>query len=349
MSSTTWGKFYWADWSNDPKLKLCSLAARGLWMQMLCIASESIPVGYVAVGKIALDNAAIAKLSAASLDEVNDLVAELERNDVFSRTSKGTIYCRRMISDAKKSQTARENGKNGGNPSLRKIKENQASDKGADNIASGIMPDARYQKDVFNSQERDLHQDLASPAEPPKPPVQPAKRIAKPRPRKDDRFERFWSAYPRRVKRPDAEKAFAKAIKRAPEDAILAGVERYKKSKPDYADWAHPASWLNNDRWLDQYDMPPGPGLVIGSADPGWRVMLELFCKTGNWSWAKTSPEPGQPGCKIPPTIIAEYADRLPKNPFAARAPGSTLPLPKCGKSSDAPAQFPQKSDERAA
>jgi hypothetical protein len=114
------------------------------------------------------------------------------------------------------------------------------------------------------------------------------------------------------------------------------------------ADW--PAAWRT---WLAKSAefgriKPQGAGLVIGSAAPDWRVMLDIFCKTRNWSWAKASPEPGHPDCKIPADIIAEFAGRLPPNPFAARAPEWTRPLPKCGKSSDAPTAFPQ-ADERAA
>jgi hypothetical protein len=40
MSGTRWSKFYWSDWDGDMRLRLCSLAAQGLWMQMLCIAAS---------------------------------------------------------------------------------------------------------------------------------------------------------------------------------------------------------------------------------------------------------------------------------------------------------------------
>lgn len=69
-----------------------------------------------------------------------------------------------------------------------------------------------------------------------------------------DDFNAFWSAYPRKVGKFDAKKAYAKARVIATADEILAGVETYKRCKPDYADWCHPATWLNKGRWLDEYD-----------------------------------------------------------------------------------------------
>ena len=64
----------------------------------------------------------------------------------------------------------------------------------------------------------------------------------------------FWPAYPRKVGKKNALAAFKKACDRAPLDEILAGLERYKRYKPAYADWMHPATFLNGDRWEDEYD-----------------------------------------------------------------------------------------------
>jgi hypothetical protein len=69
-------------------------------------------------------------------------------------------------------------------------------------------------------------------------------------------FAAFWSKYPRRVARFDAMKAYAKARTIASAAEILDGVERYIAGKPEYADWSHPATWLNKGRWMDEYDTP---------------------------------------------------------------------------------------------
>jgi hypothetical protein len=65
-------------------------------------------------------------------------------------------------------------------------------------------------------------------------------------------FETWYSAYPRKVAKAKALKAYIAARKKTDAETLLAGVETYLKTKPDYADWAHPATWLNGERWLDE-------------------------------------------------------------------------------------------------
>ena len=69
-----------------------------------------------------------------------------------------------------------------------------------------------------------------------------------------DDFETFWRAYPRRIAKGYARRAFAKAIKKTSLEAILAGIEAYKQNKPDWQDYAHPSTWLNGERWDDEYE-----------------------------------------------------------------------------------------------
>jgi hypothetical protein len=114
MSGTVWKRFFWGDWANDPALRVCSLAAQGLWMRMLCVAAEARPVGFVAVGGRALTDEDFARLGGVAAQEAGALVAELERNGVFSRNRKGTIYCRRMVRDEKKARASAKGGRKGG-------------------------------------------------------------------------------------------------------------------------------------------------------------------------------------------------------------------------------------------
>ena len=123
-----WAKFYWEDWESDPALRLCSLAAQGLWMRMLCIAAKADPFGYVTVNGRPLDYKALARLTGETEETVEHLLSELDRNGVFSRDRKGRIYSRRMVRDFRKTQTARKNGKKGGNPTLCKNRRKSASD-----------------------------------------------------------------------------------------------------------------------------------------------------------------------------------------------------------------------------
>lgn len=76
-----------------------------------------------------------------------------------------------------------------------------------------------------------------------------------------DIFAIWYSAYPHKVGRADAEKAFAKAIKKADLETLQAGLEKYKATKPHDRAWCNPATWLNQERWLDDPADKRGDGL----------------------------------------------------------------------------------------
>ena len=73
----------------------------------------------------------------------------------------------------------------------------------------------------------------------------------------EKRFERFWTAYPRKVGKKEALKAFTRA---SPDDALLermlTAVEKYKRSDQWTRDAGafipNPATWINQERWTDE-------------------------------------------------------------------------------------------------
>lgn len=69
-------------------------------------------------------------------------------------------------------------------------------------------------------------------------------------------FLAFWQAYPRKVGKDAAAKAFTKAMGRITEDdplaVILAGIERALPGWTDPEFTPHPATWLNAGRWSDE-------------------------------------------------------------------------------------------------
>ena len=81
------------------------------------------------------------------------------------------------------------------------------------------------------------------------------------REREKDWFDRFWNAYPRKVGKPAAQKAWRKAIKgpkrpgsAGPIHEIYAGLERWKASDQwqDEKFIPYPATFLNQRRWEDE-------------------------------------------------------------------------------------------------
>jgi uncharacterized protein YdaU (DUF1376 family) len=76
-----------------------------------------------------------------------------------------------------------------------------------------------------------------------------------------DRFDEFWQSYPRKVAKPTAAKAWAKAVKETEPQTIIDGLQRQAPSMagkdPQYI--PHPATWLNGKRWADA---PPQSGAL---------------------------------------------------------------------------------------
>ena len=111
-------QFYPADWRKDPALSSCSLAARGLWIELMCIAHESDRYGHLSVNGRAMDAKQIARMVGESPAAVAKLLAELEAAAVFSRGEDGVIYSRRMVKDEHIRDVRAAAGKKGGNPNL---------------------------------------------------------------------------------------------------------------------------------------------------------------------------------------------------------------------------------------
>lgn len=84
-----------------------------------------------------------------------------------------------------------------------------------------------------------------------------------------DRFDEFWKAYPNRVAKGAAVRAFKSALNKCDADTIIAAAAQYAsdpKRDPEFT--AHAATWLNGERWLDEVE-PVKP--------TGVPTMLEQF------------------------------------------------------------------------
>lgn len=121
-------KFYTSDWRSDPALKMCSMAARGLWIELICLMHEASPYGHLLVNGHSVTDAQLGALVGAPPEQITALLGELEAAGVFSRTRAGVIYSRKLTRLAKKAATARNNGRKGGNPSLSNTTENPPLD-----------------------------------------------------------------------------------------------------------------------------------------------------------------------------------------------------------------------------
>jgi len=72
-------------------------------------------------------------------------------------------------------------------------------------------------------------------------------------------FEAFWKVYPKRVGKGRAQSAWNKAIREASPDVIVEAVRQAQwDANPKFI--PHPATWLNDKRWLDE---KPPPRLTL--------------------------------------------------------------------------------------
>jgi hypothetical protein len=96
-------------------------------------------------------------------------------------------------------------------------------------------------------------------------------------------FDKWWEHYPHKVAKGAARRAFRQALRSASLDELVAGVERYRRNKPKDIAYCNPATWLNDERWLDRpahagNEMNGHPAMVFYSVDSpqykAWKAVL---------------------------------------------------------------------------
>jgi hypothetical protein len=85
-------------------------------------------------------------------------------------------------------------------------------------------------------------------------------------------FDAFWKAYPRKIGKKAAEKAWARAKDKPALEVILAAVKAQAASDQWLKDGGqfipHPATWLNQGRWSDEPPAPQPQGVPRPSGGP---------------------------------------------------------------------------------
>lgn len=111
-------QFYPGDWLNDAALRMVSVGARGLWIDMLCLMHQGSPYGHLKVNSKAITEIQLARLVGANQGEVSTWTQELSDAGVFSLSEDGVIFSRRMVKDENLREVRASGGKEGGNPKL---------------------------------------------------------------------------------------------------------------------------------------------------------------------------------------------------------------------------------------
>ena len=210
-------QFYPSDWLRDTALRTCSVAARGLWIDMICYMHEGSPYGYLKVNNKVILPQNLARMVGLTLDEVQGYLHELNDAGVYEIDSGGSIYSKRMIRDEVLRNKRAEGGKLGGNPNLKvKHKVNLK-------VKQIITPSSSSSSSSSN---------------------------IKPMP---VGFDLFWDAYDKKVGKPNSLKAWLKITFK--DDLLQKIVEKAKadkKAKPDNKFRKDPERWLKGQHWLDE-------------------------------------------------------------------------------------------------
>jgi hypothetical protein len=93
-----WIKFYPGDWLSDEALRSCSVEARGLWVDMICLMAKSEIHGHLLIGGKPARAEQIARIVGLLPQRTMELMDELNASGVFSFHQE-TIISRRMVKD----------------------------------------------------------------------------------------------------------------------------------------------------------------------------------------------------------------------------------------------------------
>lgn len=214
-------QFYPDDWISEPSLKLCSLEAKGLWIEMLCIMFKAEKRGSLTVNGKQISSKELAKLLSEGEEIIIKCLGEMKYYNVFTELEDGLIINRRMYYQSERMEKTRqariEAGRKGG-----------------------------LKKKASKTQNKNKPKQ-ASPTPTPSP-SPTSKNIEE----KKDKFEKFWDLYEKKVG--EKSKLLKKFSKLSNKDIelVMDYIPKYKNSKPDKQFRKNPEAFLNNKTWLDE-------------------------------------------------------------------------------------------------
>ena len=228
-------KFFPSDWVSESSLRVCSLAARGFWIEMLCIMWTSDSRGYLQMNGNPVTPEQLARMTGCSQDEASHHLQELETAGVFSRDRRGIIYSRRILKDEQEREETYE-----------RVKKHRSNGECNESVTAVVTPLKQecngkvtgiFQKSDVRCQKSD--------SIPPHPPSE-----------ETPEFQKFWECYPKKLGKGAARTSFKKMKCESVIDRIIASVESQKSSEQWKKDEGRyipfPATWLNQSRWEDE-------------------------------------------------------------------------------------------------
>lgn len=112
-------QFYPGDWLKDANLRRCTHAAKGVWIDILCLMFEADERGVLSTNGVAWSDEDIACAIGGDTATTVGAIQELTFKGVAKRRANGALYSKRMVADENKRKLCSAAGKKGGgNPNL---------------------------------------------------------------------------------------------------------------------------------------------------------------------------------------------------------------------------------------
>jgi hypothetical protein len=232
--------FFTGDWLKDPELRFCSLFARGLLVDLLCILFEAKERGYASKpdGTARSNEEIVSAVSGGTVESKLAALAELEASGVLSRDNRGVLFSRRLSRLGELSQKRSKAGSKGGSKTQAKDKQTDNQNDKQNRGVTVTVSDS----DTFNN--KDSY---------------------------SESFLCFWESYPkqRRTAKAAAYRRWLIAIRSVAPSEIIAAAARYAASPVGRSEFAKaPETWLNGKCWDDDPSAWQGGGATTASNAP---------------------------------------------------------------------------------
>lgn len=285
--SNPWIKFYPRDWRGDQSLRAVSIAARGLWMECLCIMHEAKPYGHLLLNGEPVEDATLARMTGVPVDEVSALMAELRQAGVLGLTGKGVIFSRRMTKDHARASKGQKAAKKRWAQDTEKTVLFNAPNGSPSSTPITQKPEAR--KKV---RDKSLTGGCAA-----------------------ETVEAIWQKLPLKKRNATSKAKLLKPVGRllkaghTSELIITAASRCYSlpqntKEDGQYAPAVY--TWLADGVW--ENFASGGTAQVQALTDEQWTAVFRLYCETGTWP-PHAGPQPDHDGCRAPSDLLAKYFD----------------------------------------
>lgn len=223
-------------WLVPPAVLTASVPTRGFWLTVL-------PQLFRGAGVIARPPKEVGRSMGLSEEETSRSLTELSG---LLENSEGSLVCPGLQREISIREKRRAAGRLGGHPLLRAGVPSPQGTVGAPVVPAAEQASAAAAPSSSSAEPGDVAQELDLFAAQPE--ISNGAEAA---------FENFWAAYPSKVGKGIARKAFMRAHCYKFIDRVLAAIERQRhgeKWRKGYI--PNPSTWLNQERWSDEPSTP---------------------------------------------------------------------------------------------